>query len=152
MPAVPLIRYKRGIKGSLYIAFTDGSATTKGRKTGGAAYIILDKNKKVLYENSKGFVGTTNNRMEMLAIISAVAWIPKGNTIRVYTDSRYCIQMFTAETISKDAKNQDLIKLCHKVVRRKRIQFIWVKGHNGDKWNERADRLAATAHAKISRI
>lgn len=152
MPVAPLIRHKRGIKGTLYIAFTDGSATTKGRKTGGAAYIILDKNKKVLYENSKGFVGTTNNRMEMLAIISAVAWIPKGNTIRVYTDSRYCIQMFTAETISKDAKNQDLIKLFHKVVRRKRIQFIWVKGHNGDKWNERADRLATTAHAKISRI
>lgn len=152
MPVVPLTRHKRGIKGTLYIAFTDGSATAKGRKTGGAAYIILDKNKKVLYENSKGFVGTTNNRMEMLAIISAVAWIPKGNTIRVYTDSRYCIQMFTAETISKEAKNQDLIKLFHKVVRHKRIQFVWVKGHNGDKWNERADRLATTAHAKISRI
>ena len=54
MPVVPLTRHKRGIKGTLYIAFTDGSATTKGRKTGGAAYIILDKNKKSFVRELQG--------------------------------------------------------------------------------------------------
>ena len=135
-----------------FTVFTDGSSTTRGRRTGGAAYIILDEKGKPIMENAKGFTGTTNNRMEMLAIISAVNRLPKGSRITVNTDSRYCIQMFTAKKVSLFAKNTDLIDLFRKVADGKNILFNWIKGHNGNYWNERADRLAVAAHADIASI
>lgn len=74
-----------------YEAYTDGSCDNiSPYGEGGSAYIIL-KDGVIIKESKKGFVGTTNNRMEMLAIISAVKSVPKGATLTVYTDSQYCI-------------------------------------------------------------
>lgn len=75
-----------------YEAYTDGSCDNLSPYgEGGSAYIIL-KDGIIIKESKKGFVGTTNNRMEMLAIISAVKSVPKGATLTVYTDSQYCIR------------------------------------------------------------
>ena len=77
-----------------YEAYTDGSCDNLSPYgEGGSAYIIL-KDGIIIKESKKGFVGTTNNRMEMLAIISAVKSVPKGATLTVYTDSQYCITSF----------------------------------------------------------
>lgn len=79
-----------------YVAYTDGSCNNLSPYgEGGAAYIILDHNKNIIIQKSKGFIGTTNNRMEMLAIISVVNWIPDGASVEICTDSQYCIDMLS---------------------------------------------------------
>lgn len=94
-----------------YEAYTDGSCDNLSPYgEGGSAYIIL-KDGIIIKESKKGFVGTTNNRMEMLAIISAVKSVPKGATLTVYTDSQYCITSFT--NCKKPKKDLDLINLYH---------------------------------------
>jgi ribonuclease HI len=99
-------------------------------------------------EAKKGFVGTTNNRMEMLAIISAVKSTPKNADLVVYTDSQYCITSFT--NVKKPKKNLDLINLYHHCAAHlKSIEFRWVKGHNGDEYNELVDSMAYSAYLEM---
>ena len=131
-----------------YVAYTDGSCDNLSPYgEGGSAYIIL-KDDEVVCSGSKGFVGTTNNRMEMLAIISAVCATPKGSDLIVYTDSQYCITAFT--NVKKPKKNLDLISLYHHSVSGlSSIEFRWVKGHNGDKYNEKVDSMAFRAYESM---
>lgn len=131
-----------------YIAYTDGSCNNLSPYgEGGAAYIILDSNHNIVKKSSKGFIGTTNNRMELIAIMSALASIPAGSTALIYTDSQYCIMMLgeRKSPIKKKAKNLDLIsKSIFYKDRLSRVDFKWVKGHNGNEYNELADALAAS--------
>ena len=84
----------------------------------------------------------------MLAIISAVKSVPKGATLTVYTDSQYCITSFT--NCKKPKKNLDLISLYHHCAASLReICFVWVKGHNGNEYNEHVDSLAYSAYEEI---
>ena len=131
-----------------YIAYTDGSCDNLSPYgEGGSAYVIL-KDGWVVKESQKGFVGTTNNRMEMLAIISAVNSLPKGSSITIYTDSQYSILAFT--TVKKAKKNLDLINLYHHCAAKlKSVEFVWVKGHNGDKYNEIVDSMANSAYKEM---
>lgn len=128
-----------------YEAYTDGSCNNLSPEgEGGSAYIIL-KDEAEIKRASKGLMHTTNNRMEMLAIISAVNSIPDGESILVYTDSMYCIETFTKEngSHSKNAKNADLIASYYKYRGNRRVAFKWVKGHNGNHYNEIVDKLAS---------
>ena len=94
-----------------FVAYTDGSCwNSDPNRSGGAAYVVLDNHGRVYRSAHKGFRGTSNNRMEMLAIISAVASVPKGCSIVVLTDSQYSIRAFTYG----GSKNQDLIELFDK--------------------------------------
>lgn len=131
-----------------YEAYTDGSCDNLSPYgEGGSAYIIL-KDGIIIKESKKGFVGTTNNRMEMLAIISAVKSVPKGATLTVYTDSQYCITSFT--NCKKPKKNLDLINLYHHCAASlHEICFVWVKGHSGNEYNEHVDSLAYSAYEEI---
>lgn len=88
-----------------YEAYTDGSCDNLSPYgEGGSAYIIL-KDGIIIKESKKGFVGTTNNRMEMLAIISAVKSVPKGATLTVYTDSQYCInELYELQETQKELR------------------------------------------------
>ena len=135
-------------KENTYIAYTDGSCDNLSPYgEGGSAYVIL-KDGWVVKESQKGFVGTTNNRMEMLAIISAVNSIPRGSSIVIYTDSQYSILAFTK--IKKAKKNLDLINLYHHCAAKlKHIEFVWVKGHNGNKYNEIVDSMANSAYKEM---
>ena len=123
-----------------YIAYTDGSCDNTGSKSGGAAYIIL-QNDKIIYEASKRFKNTSNNRMEMLAIISAVNYVPNGSEILVITDSQYAMNIFIG--LWKPTKNKDLIELYHQCAKGKKVRFRWIHGHNGNPYNERVDKLAS---------
>ena len=129
-----------------YVAYTDGSADYSNG-FGGAAYVIL-KDGKMLAERSKGNRNTTNNRQEIMAIVSALNYVPVGCCIDIYTDSQYAIYFFT-QKLSLKAKNLDLKKQLPKYTSGKKIRFHWVKGHNGNHWNERADYLANKAYKDI---
>lgn len=123
-----------------YIAYTDGSCNNMSPYgEGGSAYVILQNDKEICHR-AKGFLNTTNNRMEMLAIISAVNFIPEGSSILVRTDSMISINAF--ENQSQKAANRDLIDLFIKVSKDRTMSFEWVKGHSGNQWNEICDAMA----------
>jgi ribonuclease HI len=96
---------------------------------------------------------TTNNRMEMLAVIEGLSALPPGTRVRVYTDSQY-VQKGISEWIHvwrrrgwktadrKPVKNVDLWTRLDDVARGRRVEWQWVKGHAGHPENERADALA----------
>ena len=131
-----------------YVCYTDGSCDNISEEhAGGAAYIIL-KNGKIIKEKNHGQLHTTNNRMELLAIISAVNSCPPGAFVDIYTDSQYCILVLSNQKLPK--KNPDLYKLYVKCsAQLAGIRFHWVKGHNGNKYNEQVDELAYGAYCDI---
>ena len=116
---------------NVYDCYTDGSCNNlSANKEGGAAYLILLNGKEIL-RRSKALIHTTNNRAEMLAIISAVKRCPIGADIVIHTDSKYAIFSFRyRKRISDSVKNSDLIHLYRKEAAQKKVTFEWVKGHN----------------------
>lgn len=134
----------------VYDCYTDGSCNNlSANKEGGAAYLILLNGKEIL-RRSKALVHTTNNRAEMLAIISAVKRCPIGADIVIHTDSKYAIFSFGhRKRISDSVKNSDLIHLYRKEAAQKKVTFEWVKGHNGDRYNEIVDSMANGEYNKM---
>ncbi|MFY0605158.1 MAG: ribonuclease HI [Cyclobacteriaceae bacterium] len=130
--------------------FTDGSA--KGNPGNGGYGAILDFNGK-RKELSEGFRMTTNNRMELLAVIVALEAIKKpGWKVLVTSDSKYVVDavekgwVFGWEKKNyKGKKNPDLWKRFLKIYRQHDVRFNWVKGHAGHPENERCDELAVEA-------
>ena len=135
---------------NVYDCYTDGSCNNlSANKEGGAAYLILLNGKEIL-RRSKALIHTTNNRAEMLAIISAVKRCPIGADIVIHTDSKYAIFSFGhRKRISDSVKNSDLIHLYRKEAEQKKVTFEWVKGHNGDRYNEIVDSMANGEYNKM---
>ena len=134
--------------GMHYIAYTDGSCdNNSATKAGGSAYVLIQDGEVVRVKNH-GQLNTTNNRMELLAIISAVNACPDGACVDVYTDSKYSI--LTLEKTYKPDTNGDLWELYQKHSRHVAgVRLHWVKGHNGDHYNEMADEMAYGAYCEI---
>lgn len=135
---------------NVYDCYTDGSCNNlSANKEGGAAYLILLNGKEIL-RRSKALIHTTNNRAEMLAIISAVKRCPIGADIVIHTDSKYAIFSFGhRKRISDSVKNSDLIHLYRKEAAQKKVTFEWIKGHNGDRYNEIVDSMANGEYNKM---
>ena len=131
-----------------YVAYTDGSCdNNSATKAGGSAYVLI-KDGEVVRVKNHSQLNTTNNRMELLAIISAVNACPDGACIDVYTDSKYSI--LTLEKSYKPCINGDLWELYQKLSRHVAgVRLHWVKGHNGDHYNEMADEMAYGAYCEI---
>lgn len=131
-----------------YVCYTDGSCDNCSQtKAGGSAYIIL-KDGEITKIKNHGQLNTSNNRMELLAIISAVNSCPSGAYVDVYTDSQYCILVLSKDF--KPKKNPDLYELYKKCAAHLAgVRFHWVKGHDGNKYNEMADELAYSAYCEI---
>ena len=130
--------------------YTDGAA--KGNPGPGGYGIILSAGDKYK-ELSGGFRKTTNNRMELLAVIIALEAlkIPNSN-VTVYSDSKYVVDAVEKGWVFnwqkknfKDKKNPDLWKRFLKIYPKHQVRFQWVKGHNNHPQNERCDRLAVAA-------
>ena len=131
--------------------FTDGSCIQNPGPGGWAAVIIKDGEEK---EISGGDKLTTNNRMELLAVISALRTLPDGCDVTVTTDSQYVSNAFNKGWITKWERqnwmrnrkeaviNPDLWKELLSLTRKHKVKFVWVKGHAGHKYNERCDKLA----------
>jgi ribonuclease HI len=139
-----------------YILITDGAYSPK-RDSGGFAFIFV-KDDKVILEYSKQIKHTTNNAMEMLAIIMGMKCIKKPiDSLLIITDSQYCIGC--AIKGWKRNKNIELWNLFDVEYNRicslcPDVQFIHTRGHQSDesnitKWNNRCDELAVQASQRI---
>ena len=130
--------------------YTDGAARGNPGPGGYGVVLIAGKHYKEL---SAGYRKTTNNRMELLAVISALeAMKVVGIHITIHTDSKYVCDAVTKgwlfnwqRTNFKDKKNADLWTHFLRLYPKNKITFTWVKGHAGHKENERCDVLATTA-------
>lgn len=131
-----------------YICYAKGDCDNLSHdKVGGYAYIVI-KDGEIIKMKNHGTLNTTNNRMELLAIISAVNSCPQGAYVDVYTDSQYCILVLSKSF--KPKKNPDLYELYKKCSAHVAgVRFHWVKGHDGNKYNEMADNLAYGAYCDI---
>lgn len=128
-----------------FICYTDGACDNNGSKIGGAAYLIYAPDGVEWKQSARGFTNTTNNRMEMLAIISAIASLPQGANAIVRTDSQYSIGAFT----KGGSANQDLIEKYRMYAKKLHdVTFEKVKGHSGEPSNEFVDRLANDAYVR----
>lgn len=133
--------------------FTDGSA--KGNPGRGGFGVVL-RYKGKIKELSQGFRLTTNNRMELLALIVALESLKTSEIpVKVYSDSKYVLDSITKAWVFgwqkkgfKDKKNADLWKRYLLLHHKFKLEFEWVKGHNGHPENERCDFLAVNASDK----
>ncbi len=130
--------------------FTDGSA--KGNPGRGGYGVVL-RYGKTEKELSQGFRMTTNNRMELLAVITALETLKTNkHPVHLYSDSKYVIDAITQGWVFgwqkkgfKGKKNADLWRRYLTLHPRFNIQYHWVKGHAGHPENERCDALAVQA-------
>ena len=132
--------------------YTDGSSL--GNPGPGGYGIIMEwKGKQYVKEFSGGYRFTTNNRMELMAVIVALETLNKQPMqVTVYSDSKYVIDavqkkwVFSWEKKAfKDKKNPDLWQRFLKIHRKHQVNFHWIKGHNAHPQNERCDQLAVKA-------
>ncbi len=132
------------------VIYTDGSA--RGNPGPGGYGIILQWG-QAYKELSQGYRLTTNNRMELLAVIIALEQLNrKGLDITVYTDSQYVLNAVEKGWLNnwirtgfKGKKNADLWMKYYERSKDHRIRFVWVKGHADNRYNNRCDELATRA-------
>ena len=133
-----------------YSAFTDGSSDNKNPlRPGGSAYIIFDSQGNEVKRMSKGFMGVTNNKMELLAIVSVVNSLPPNSSVTIHSDSQYSINVLSGRW--RASENLKVINLYRRLVAEKNIKvtFEWVRGHNGDVYNELCDQMARGEYQKM---
>jgi ribonuclease HI len=131
--------------------YTDGAASMNPGPGGYGVVLISGKHR---LEKSEGFRLTTNNRMELLAVIIGLEALKKPKSkVVVFTDSKYVADavekgwLFQWEAKAfKKKKNPDLWIRFLKVYRNHIVKFVWIKGHNNNKENEFCDRLAVEAY------
>lgn len=132
--------------------YTDGSS--RGNPgAGGYGVVLISKEHQLRKELSAGYRITTNNRMELLAVIvglEALKTFP--SQVLIYSDSQYVVNAVEKnwligweKTDFKNKKNPDLWKRFLEVYRKHKVRFQWVRGHAGNPMNERCDVLATTA-------
>ncbi len=131
--------------------YTDGASRGNPGPGGYGAVMIWGKIKKEL---SRGYRFTTNNRMELMAVIAALEALKKENlTVNIYSDSNYVVKAvnegwlpgWLKSDFKGGKKNKDLWLRYHMLAHKQRIKFIWVKGHASNEYNNRCDELATAA-------
>ncbi len=134
--------------------YTDGACSGNPGPGGWGAILCWNDHEKEL---CGGEDETTNNRMEMMAVIKALEALKRERaSVTIYTDSKYVLQGATEwlegwkargwKSASKKAvKNQDLWEQIDSLIQQHDVHFIWVKGHSGHEMNERVDKLAVSA-------
>lgn len=140
--------------------YTDGAA--RGNPDGpggyGAVLTYLNREGKLFKkEISAGYQKTTNNRMELMAAIRGLQELTRPCQVELYSDSKYLVDAFNKDWIGswvkkgwkksdgKQVKNIDLWKELLEAMEPHKVNFVWVKGHDGHEMNERCDELATSA-------
>lgn len=131
--------------------YTDGAARgNPGRGGYGVVLLWGDKRKEL----SAGYRLTTNNRMELMAVIVALSSLTKQNiAVTIYTDSQYVVNTIEKKWLDNwirtdfkgGKKNRDLWMLYHAVAKNFKVRFVWVRGHADNALNNRCDELATAA-------
>ena len=132
--------------------YTDGSSIGNPGP-GGYGLIMEWVGENLIKEFSKGFIETTNNRMELLAVIIGLELLKKdGFNVVVFSDSKYVVDAVKKKWLFewkknnfKKKKNIDLWKRFLIVYKKHNVKFEWIKGHNNHPQNERCDFLAVEA-------
>jgi len=119
------------------IIFTDGSCLKNPGGPGGWAFTLIENGEQ--WTMSGGDSSTTNNRMELMAVIEALDFA-QGNAYVIHTDSE--LTMKCATGVYKRKANKDLWNEYDRVLRSRKINWVWIKAHNGNPLNEYVDRLA----------
>ncbi|MGZ3866792.1 MAG: ribonuclease HI [Bacteroidia bacterium] len=131
--------------------YTDGAASGNPGPGGyGVVMLSGDRRKEI----SEGFKLTTNNRMELLAVIVALEHLKKEKShVTVFSDSKYVVDAFEKHWMDgwikknfKNVKNTDLWLRLLKVYKKHHVKFVWVKGHASNVENNRCDELAVSAY------
>lgn len=128
--------------------YTDGSCDNRKTKAGGwAAILLYGEVQKVVsgYESN-----TTNNRMELQGAIEGLKALKYPCEVNLYTDSQYIITVLQSKRKHFD-KNDDLCQEFRKEAKKHHFTIHWVKGHNGDIFNEMADREAVKQYEYCAR-
>ena len=146
--------------------YTDGAARGNPNGPGGYGTILTCVDGQgVLHEReySQGYVRTTNNRMELMAVIVGLEALNRPCQVEIYSDSKYVVDAFEKHWVdswlkknwkgsSGPVKNVDLWKRLLRAKEPHKVKFIWVKGHDGHAYNERCDKLATGAADGEGRI
>ncbi len=138
--------------------FTDGACKGNPGPGGWGAILRMGGHEKEL---SGSEPATTNNRMEMTAVIRALNALTESCDVRLHTDSRYVIDGMTKwiegwkrkgwiNASKQPVRNADLWHELIEATQRHNLRWEWVKGHNGHAENERADRLASDAAKSVA--
>ncbi len=137
--------------------YTDG-ACSGNPGAGGYGVVMLYKGARK--ELSQGYKVTTNNRMEMLAVIKALEALKESCEVTLYSDSKYVVDSITkgwvygwkkrgwVKSDKKKALNVDLWERMLPLLEKHKVEFVWVKGHADNVENERCDELARIALAE----
>jgi ribonuclease HI len=136
------------------IIYSDGACEGNPGPGGIGVVLIYAGSRK---EFSQGYRLTTNNRMEILAVITGLEAIRQSSKVIVYSDSKYVVDAVTLGWVEswrsmnwvrkggKRVPNADLWQELLALIEKHKVSFVWVKGHAGDPENERADRLSYAA-------
>lgn len=139
--------------------YVDGACSGNPGAGGWASVLLYEQHKKEVYGNARE---TTNNRMELTAVIEALKALKRPCNVTLYSDSKYVIDSINKDWVykweannwiksdRKPALNTDLWKELLALLELHRVKFVWVKGHNGNEYNERCDELAVKAIKEIS--
>ena len=140
--------------------YTDGAVRGNPDGPGGYGTVLEyvdSKGELHTKEISQGYQRTTNNRMELMAVIAGLEALNRPCEVELYSDSKYVVDAFNQHWIDgwmkkgwKRGKNEPVknVDLCKRLLKAKEphhVTFIWVKGHDGHPQNERCDTLATTA-------
>lgn len=145
------------------ILYSDGSSRGNPGPGGYGTILEYTDSKGQLHtrEYSEGFLQTTNNRMELLGVITGLEALTRSCEVEVITDSKYVVEAFNSHWVdnwkrenwrrgkSNEVKNIDLWERLLKAMSLHEVTYIWVKGHNGHPQNERCDKLATMAADSI---
>jgi len=137
-------------KNKIIIIYTDGACSGNPGKGGWGAVLKCGKHEKEIYGSSEE---TTNNKMELQAVIEALKCLKEKCEVEIYTDSVYVKNGITdwiknwklngwKNSQKKPVKNIELWKNLDAEVSKHKIEWFWVKGHDGNEMNEKADKLA----------
>lgn len=125
-----------------FIIYTDGGCAFNPSGPGAYGAVIISKETGEITELSQGYSSTTNNRMEVMAVIAALKFVKEG-AVSLYSDSQYVLR--TIDGSYQKKKNKDLWEQLDQLLKSFKMDLHWVRGHNGNKYNERCDEMCSEA-------
>lgn len=138
--------------------YTDGACSGN---PGPGGYGVVLMSGKYTKEISGGEPETTNNRMELMAVIVGLQALKRPCTVKLYSDSQYVVNMINQGWMARwkrngwmrnknePAKNVDLLKELDRLLQIHQVEMIWVKGHADNPYNNRCDELAVSAYKNL---